>query len=89
MKRYETVNPDMIQSVYYVGETEEIQRVYRAIRKAGIKGSHNWMQAFPGNPIFNPNKAVYAIRIESNCLVSVVNSDTMLSLIVSGDVKEM
>lgn len=76
-------------SVFYVGKTEEIKRIYRSIRNAILRENTDMMLLFPGMPVFNPNKATYAISIELNRFVSVVNSDTMLSLIVSGDVQEV
>ena len=88
MKRYETVNPDMTHSVYYVGETLEIKRMYSALRKAIWKGNTNLMFLFVEKAVFNPDKQTYAICIEDG-FIFTVNSDTMLSLIVSGDVKEM
>lgn len=88
MKRYENVNPNLTYSMYYVGETLEIKRMYSALRKAIHKGNTNLMFLFAGMPRFNPDKQTYAICIEDG-FIFTVNSDTMLSLIVSGDVKEM
>lgn len=88
MKKYVTVNPDITHSVYYVGETLEIKRMYSALRKAINKGNTNLMFLFVEKAVFNSDKQTYAICIEDGFIL-VVNSDTMLSLIVSGDVKEM
>lgn len=78
-----------LPSVFYVGKTEEIKRIYRSIRNAILRENTDMMLVFPGIPAYNPNKEVYAICIELNRFVYIVNSDTMLSLIVSGDVKEI
>ena len=80
---------ESLPTTFYVGETEEIKRIFRSVRKAIMKENSDMMLLFPGMPVFNPNKATYAISIELNRFVSVVNSDTMLSLIVSGDVQEV
>lgn len=88
IRKYENVNPNLTYSMYYVGETLEIKRMYSALRKAIRKGDTNLMFLFAGNPRFNPDKQIYAICIEDG-FIFTVDSDTMLSLIVSGDVKEM
>ena len=54
-----------------------------------MKSNTDLMMLFSEKPIFNAEKQVYAICVNDNRYVYIINSDTMLSLIVSGDVKEM
>lgn len=92
MKRYVDYEPETgAISDYYVGHTADIKTLYKAIRRASNKGNTCMYPMFCDFPVFNPNKEVYALCVdtEEGWAVNVLNSDTMLSLIVSGVVKEI
>lgn len=65
-------------AVYYVGEREDIKRIYKSICRNGS------LWAFE-NSIFMDYRDIYALSVE-NGVVCVVNSDTMLYMILSGEV---
>lgn len=95
MKKYALVTdnvdfPEMCrESLYYVSTTAEIKAVFNSIYRGIMKSNTDLMMLFSEKPIFNAQKQVYAICVNDNRYVYIINSDTMLSLIVSGDVKEM
>lgn len=92
MKMFESINPETgAISLYYVGHTADIKTLYKAIRRSSNKGNTCMYPMFCDFPVFNPNKEVYALCVdtEEGWAVNVLNSDTMLSLIVSGVVKEI
>lgn len=92
MKKYYSVNPETgAISLYYVGHTADIKTLYKAIRRASNKGNTNMFSMFCNFPVFSPNKEIYALCVdtEEDWSVTVLNSDTMLALIVGGFVKEI
>ena len=92
IKMYESMNPETgALSFFYVGKTADIKALYKAIRRASNKGNTCMYPMFCGFPVFSPNKEVYTLCIdtENDWAVTVLNSDTMLSLIVYGFVKEI
>lgn len=92
MKRYYYVNPETgAISDYYVGKTSDIKALYKAIRRASNKGNTCMYPMFCDFPVFSPNKEIYALCVdtEEGWAVNVLNSDTMLALIVGGFVREI
>ena len=90
MKRYEYVNPETgAISDYYVGHTADIKTLYKVIRRASYKGSTNYWPYDMSTPKFSDYKSVYALCVEGDGSVHILNSDTMLALIVDGVVKEV
>lgn len=90
-KVYESVNPETgALSFYYVGHTSDIKALYKAICRASRKGNTFMFPLFCDFPVCSPSKEVYALRVdtENYWAVTVVNSDTMLSMIVDGIAKE-
>ena len=75
-------------SAYYVGTTTEIKTLYKSIIKSSAKGNCNLCPGFCDFPRFSPSREIYALSIDCDGYVTVLNSDTMLSLIVSGYVRE-
>lgn len=67
------------ESTFYIGEASEIKSLYKALLR---NEHHNLIPTFINFPIFNENK-YYALEINHNInRFSIVNSDTMLRLIV-------
>lgn len=90
MKKYEYIDQETGEvSFYYVGATSDIKTLYKAIRRASYKGSTNYWPYDVNSPKFSPYKSVYALCVEGDGSVHVINSDTMLSLIVDGVVREI
>lgn len=90
MKRYEYIDQETGEvSFYYVGKTSDVKTLYKAIRRASYKGSTNYWPYNMDSPKFSPYKSVYAICIDSDESFHVINSDTMLALIVDGVVREI
>lgn len=71
---------------YYVGETADIKALYKSIRRNKWT---NLVPLFVESPKFSENKSVYALCIENDKYVSVVNSDTMLHMIITGEVERV
>lgn len=92
IKMYYSVNPETgALSFYYVGATSDIKTLYKAICRASRKGNTYMFPLFCDFPAFSPNKEIYALCVdtENDWNVTVINSDTMLSLIVDGVVREI
>lgn len=92
MKRYYSVNPETgAISDYYVGHTSDIKALYKAICRASRKGNTFMYPFFCDFPVFSPNKEIYALCVDTgnDWNVTIINSDTMLSMIVDGFVKEI
>ncbi|MCM1327305.1 MAG: hypothetical protein NC249_11860, partial [Lachnoclostridium sp.] len=67
--------------VYYVGATADIKAMYKSIaRNKNTEISPMFCDA----PKFSEQKQVYALCIDKDNWLTVVNSDTMLSLILEG-----
>ena len=91
MKMFESINPETgAISLYYVGHTADIKTLYKVIRRASNKGNTCMYPMFCDFPAFSPNKEVYALCVdtENDWNVTIINSDTMLSMIVDGIAKE-
>lgn len=91
IKMYESVNPETgTLSFYYVGHTSDIKALYKAIRRASEKGNTCMYPLFCDFPIFSSNKEIYALCVDTENYwnVTVLNSDTMLSMIIDGVAKE-
>ena len=92
MKMFESINPETgAISLYYVGHTADIKTLYKVIRRASNKGNTCMYPMFCDLPAFSLNKEVYALCVdtENGWSVTILNSDTMLALIVDGVVKEV
>lgn len=90
MKRYECIDPETGEvSFFYVGKTSDIKTLYKAIHRASNKGNTSYWLYYEDEPEFSLWKAVYALCIESDNSIHILNSDTMLSMIVEGVVKEI
>ena len=85
MKRY--LNP-VTESTYFVGSTTTIKALYKSIDRASKKGNTGMCPLFFDFPCFRESKMVYALCVDHNGFMTVINSDTMLSMIVSGEVTE-
>lgn len=76
----------MDDSIYYVGSAADIKAMYKSIVRKWRKNRTDICPLYDGTPKFDGRKQVYALRISKDSLMTVVNSDTMLSLILAGDV---
>lgn len=85
MKRY---FDSCTESTYLVGEATEIKALYKSITRAAKNGNTGLCPRFLDFPVFNENRRIYALCVDFAGYVTVINSDTMLSLILSGDVSE-
>lgn len=89
-KKYEYVDVETGEvSFYFVGATSDIKTLYKAIRRASYKGSTNYWHYDMDTPKFSSYKSVYALCIDSDGSFHILNSDTMLALIVGGVVTEV
>ena len=72
---------------FYVGATADIKALYKSIRR---NKATRLYPMFCDSPKFSDNKMVYALCVNYDTgYIFVVNSDTMLSMIVDGIVKEV
>ena len=73
------------ENFYIVADKATIKGIYKAISRHSecISPIHCSF------PIFSEHKAIYALCIDDNGWMSVVNSDTMLAIIIDGDAKEV
>lgn len=87
IKKYQTSDEEYKNSegeddsVYYVGSKEDIKAMYKSIarnRNTDIK------PYFCDFPKFSDSRNIYALCIDKNNWMTVVNSDTMLLFIVKG-----
>lgn len=70
-------------SIYYVGTTADIKAMYKSIARnlnTDIK------PYFCESPKFSESRQVYALCIDKDGWMIIINSDTMLSFIISGEV---
>lgn len=70
-------------SVFYVGSREAIKAMYKSISRNQNTGIR---PLFCEAPKFSELRQVYALCIDKDGWLTIVNSDTMLSLILAGDV---
>lgn len=87
-KKYECVDVETGEVfLFFVGEKADIKTLFKAFRRTYRKGNTNF---WPGaKPKFSPEKSVYALCITSDGGVSVLDSDTMLALMLDCVVKEV
>ena len=83
MKKYEDIESC---EVYYVGQASDIKAMYKAIRRNKVV---NLYPMFCKCPKFAENKSIYALCINEDGFFTIVNSDTMLKLIINELVKEL
>ena len=75
-------------NVYYVGETTEVKALYKSICRAGQRGSTGIFPLYEDFPIFSEGRSVYGLCVTYDNTFVIINSDTILSLILKGDVSE-
>lgn len=88
MFKHYLVTFEEVTCEYYVGATENVKALYKSIRRNKSTGL---MPAFCGSPKFAEGKSVYALCIDENNYITIVNSDTMLSILIDRelDVQEV
>lgn len=94
MKKYIDKETGVAETLYFVAHRDEVKTLYKSILRASRKGNTELIPAYRDFPIFSPEKQVYALAVDlydgRNRLgwFQIVNSDTMLHLIMDGDVVE-
>ena len=91
MKKMYDMNNNMVG---FVGETNEIKRVYTSIYKAYMKGKLDMYPSYfmdeNGNPAkykFSDRKSHYMLMVDEDGIVTVHDSDTFTGLLLDGYVK--
>lgn len=85
IKKIEMEDAEGNSVYYYVGRTADIKAMFKSIAKAVERGVTNLYLPFSNAPIFSDRKNYYALEFveHDNCTqVSVVNSDTMLGIML-------
>ena len=82
VKKYKDVETD---ELYYVGATSDIKAIYKSIRRNKCT---NLCPMFCESPKFSELKTTYALCISDN-YITIINSDTMLSMIIDELVEEV
>ena len=80
LKKYYDIETN---EIYYVGATSDIKAWYKSMRRNG-----SLCPLFGEDPKFSEEKSVYALCINDDGYFTVVNSDTMLYLIINNLVEE-
>lgn len=92
IKKYKSVTNRYFKKeehLYFVGETDEIKAVYNSMLRAYGKEVSNLCPMFCDRPRFSAWKSVHAICVNvTTGYFQVVSSDTIMLLIVQGDIKE-
>jgi hypothetical protein len=77
---YNEYSGEYVYLDYYVGATSDIKALYKSILRSRTT---NLMPAFCDFPKFSENKSVYALCIDGEGYVTIVNSDTMLGILIN------
>lgn len=87
MKRIQITEPNTEENmIYYIGNTDEISAMYKSMSRAAYKGGRTDLYPrFADPPKFAEWRRVYALCIDENGYFTIVNSDLMLSLLLSCD----
>lgn len=86
MKKYTRINNN--ESIYFVGETNEIKSTYKSICRASEKYATSIFPLFSAAR-FSEFKSCYALEITCSDEMIVISSDVMLSLIINNEVVEI
>ncbi len=73
---------------YIIGETRDIKALYKSIQRAYRKGLTDICPFFWDSK-FNLLKATYALSINEQGDMIVMSADTMLSILLDNDVREV
>ena len=73
-----------VDSTYYVGATLDIKAIYKSIAR---NKNTDIFPLFVEKPIF-ADRYIYGICIDKDYAMTVVNSDTILAMILEGDIVE-
>lgn len=76
---------------YFVGETKDIKALYKSISRHNTwrRCVTNICPLFVEMPRFDERKRVYAVCIDEDNMMTVSNSDTVLSMILDGEIVEV
>ena len=85
MKIRQFIDPEN-GDLYIVGATADIKAIYKSIAR-----NHNTeiIPYYNESPIFSSNKQMYAVCIFAESNMIVINSDTMLAILMDGELKEV
>lgn len=70
-------------STYYIGATADIKAMYKSIARKRNCGIY---PRYCGSPKFSEMKSIYALCIDVNGQMTVINSDTFLAMVLAGEV---
>lgn len=73
-------------SMFYVGQTADIKAMFKSIAR---NKTTDLVPLFCDAPIFSDAKQVYALCIDNDGYVNIINSDTFLAMILAGDVESI
>lgn len=67
---------------YICGATADIKAIYKSIARQG----GFYFPRYTEMPKFSESKQVYAICLEDDGQITIINSDTMLAMVLAGEV---
>lgn len=73
---------DIDTDTYYIGKTSDIKAMYKSIVR---NRTSNLSRMFLTTPKFSDSKDMYALCINNENYVTIVNSDTMLSILMDNN----
>ena len=73
-----------VDGAYYIGSPIEMRAIYKSMFRASKEGKTNLCPTHCGMPKFNRKREAYALSVNGEGYFSVLSSDTMMALIVSG-----
>ena len=85
MKMKKFINPEN-GDLYIVGATADIKAIYKSIAR---NYNTEITPYYNERPIFSSNKQMYAVCIFAEFNMTVINSDTMLAILMDGGLKEV
>jgi hypothetical protein len=87
IKKYISLNNrDDVDVTYLLGNTSEIAEKWKELVN---DEEHDYIPLFAEEPIFSERKEMYAIAIDNDRFITVVNSDIFLKMILVGEVEAL
>lgn len=72
-----------LDSAYYIGGTADIKAMYKSIARNRNCGIY---PQYCDSPKFSEKKSIYALCIDADGRMAVVNSDTFIAMLLTGEV---
>jgi hypothetical protein len=86
MRIFITTGTTYEEATYYVGTADEVKALYKSITRACRAGNTELKRYHLDDAKFNPYK-MYGLCIDSDNWVTIVAGDTILRMIVCGDIE--